>query len=134
MPAFEEIDHTSDRAFRVRAPTQEALFLLAAEALYRIGGVETDAAPGVERTLEMEAEDPESLLVAWLNEILFILESENLALRGLRALEFSGRRIRAAGRTAHVKAIGKYIKAATYSGLKIAQSDAGFEATIVLDV
>jgi SHS2 domain-containing protein len=134
MSSFEEIDHTSDRAFRVRAPTCEALFLRAAEALYQIGGVETDPAQSAERFIDLQAEDTESLLVAWLNEILFLLENERLALRDLRCETFSGRHIRAGGNPARVRAAGKYIKAATFSGLRIVQSENGCEATIVVDV
>jgi SHS2 domain-containing protein len=134
MSAFEEIDHTSDRAFRVSAPDCGDLFLRAADALYRIGGVETEPAQGPERTLDLQADDPESLLVAWLNEILFILESESLALRDLRCMEFTATRIRAAGNPARVKTLEKYIKAATFSGLHITQSENGWEATIVVDV
>jgi SHS2 domain-containing protein len=134
MPDFEEIDHTADWAFRVRAPSLEELFLRALEGMYRLGGVETAPAEGSARAIRLEAGDAESLLVAWLNEALFLLESERVALRDLQWRRFSPTGLDTLGKTLPVHAMGKSIKAATYSGLKILQTEAGFEATIVLDV
>ena len=134
MSSFEEIDHTADWAFRVSAPTLEGLFLTAVEAMYQLGGMQTAPAQGTERVIRLESEDREGLLVAWLNEMLFLLEHDRLVLRDLVFEKFSPTEILARGTTAPVVASGKYIKAATYSGLKILQSDAGWEATIVLDV
>jgi len=75
-----------------------------------------------------------SLLVAWLNEALFLLESERVALRDLEWREFSPTALFATGWATPIRAVGKSIKAATYSGLKILRTEAGFAATIVLDV
>jgi SHS2 domain-containing protein len=134
MAPFAEIDHTADWAFRVSAPSREALFAEAAEALYTIGGVQTGPVRDQERSVLLQADDTESLFIRWLNELLFLLESESLALREIRIERLTNTELRASARAADAVEVGKYIKAATYSGLKIASADGEWRATVVLDV
>ncbi|MBN2084863.1 MAG: archease [Anaerolineales bacterium] len=134
MPPFEELDHTADWSFRASAPSREALFLEAADALYELGGVRTVPDPGASRTLHLEADDPESLLVSWLNELLYLAEHDRLALRELRIESLTDISLRVSGRPAEILAVGKHIKAATYSGLHITESAGAWLATVVLDV
>jgi SHS2 domain-containing protein len=134
MPPFEEIDHTADRAFRVSAPSRESLFAEAAEALYHVGGLETEPVAEKFRTVRLRADDPESLLILWLNELVYLLDRERLALREIRIERLTDAELEAAGREAGVRSVGKYIKAATYSGLKITRQGDLWQATIVLDV
>jgi SHS2 domain-containing protein len=134
MPPFEEIDHTADRAFRVRALSRADLFKEASEALYALGGVKVKQEAGDTRTADLQAEDAEGLLILWLNELLFLLEHDQIALRDIRIEELTGTRLRASGQSAEVTGTGKYIKAATYSGLRIVETDGVWQATVVLDV
>jgi SHS2 domain-containing protein len=134
MPPFEEIDHTADRAFRVSAASREELFAEAAEALYRTGGVETEPASEKSREVHLQADDPESLLILWLNELVFLLDRERLALREIRIKQLTDTELLAAGHEAGVRSVEKYIKAATYSGLRIIRQDGLWQATVVVDV
>jgi SHS2 domain-containing protein len=134
MPPFEEIDHTADRAFRVSASSRELLFADAAEALYRIGGLDVKPASEKSRKILLRADDPESLLILWLNELVFLLDHERLALREIRIDRLIDTELRAAGREAQVRSVGKYIKAATYSGLRITEQGGLWQAEVVLDV
>jgi SHS2 domain-containing protein len=134
MTPFEEIDHTADWAFRVSAPSREALFSEAAEALYRMGGLKTDPPSEAVRKILLRADDPESLFIQWLNELVFLLDRERLALRGIQIERLTDTELRVSGRPAEVLAVGKYIKAATYSGLRITEMDGVWRATVVLDV
>jgi SHS2 domain-containing protein len=134
MPPFEEVDHTADWAFRVSAPSREALFSEAAEALYRMGGLVTDPPSEEVRKIHLRAEDPESLFIQWLNELVFLLDRERLALGGIQIERLTDTELRVSGRPAEVLAVGKYIKAATYSGLRITEMDGVWQATVVLDV
>jgi len=134
MPPFEEVDHTADWAFRVSAPSREALFTDAAEALYRMGGVQTEGASEQSREILLSADDPESLFIQWLNELVFLLDRERIALRGIRLDQLTDTALGATGHPAEVRSVGKYIKAATYSGLRITQSNGIWQTTVVLDV
>ena len=134
MPPYEELDHTADWSFRVSASSRGELFLEAAEALYGLGGVKTDTEPGEEKTIELQGDDPESLFVLWLNELLYLVEHDRLAMCDLKIEELTDTRLRASGRPAEILSAGKYIKAATYSGLHITHSAGVWQATVVLDV
>jgi SHS2 domain-containing protein len=134
MPPYEELDHTADWSFRVSASSRGELFLEAAEALYELGGVKTASEPGGEKNLVLQADDLEGLFVVWLNELLYIVEHDRLALRDMRIGELSDTRLRVSGRPAEILSVGKYIKAATYSGLHITHSAGVWQATVVLDV
>jgi SHS2 domain-containing protein len=131
---FEEIDHTADWAYRVRAPTMAGLYEAALEGLYTFAGINNDGGPSTNREVCLEAGDAESLLIAWLNEALYLLQEEHAALSGIHWEELTAQRLRATAASYDAAAGGKYIKAATYSGLRILQTREGFEATIVLDV
>jgi SHS2 domain-containing protein len=134
MSPFEEIDHTADWAFRVNAPSRETLFTEAAEALYHMAGLQTAPAANRARKIHLRSDDPESLLIQWLNELIFLLDRERLELREIRIDRLTDTELRASGRAADVLAIGKYIKAATYSGLRISEHGGVWQATVVLDV
>jgi SHS2 domain-containing protein len=134
MPPYKEIDHTADWAFRVTAPSRETLFAEAAQALYGMGGVQTQPAANQARNILLRADDPESLLVQWLNELIFLLDRERIALREIQIDRITDTELKVSGHPAEVLAIGKYIKAATYSGLRISQTGGVWQATVVLDV
>ncbi len=134
MPPYEELDHTADWSFRVSASSREELFLEAADALFELGGVKTVSEPGGEKTIKLEGGDPESLFVLWLNELLYLAEHDRVALRDVRFEVLTDTSLRASGRPAEILSVGKYIKAATYSGLQIAHSAGVWQATVVLDV
>jgi SHS2 domain-containing protein len=134
MPTFEEIDHTADWAFRVRATSREELFSEAARAVYALGGIQTGPAREQARAIRLQADDLEGLLVLWLNELLFLLEHDHIALMDIRIERLTDTDLSASGKPAEVSAVGKYIKAATYSGLQIEEGGGLWQATIVLDV
>jgi SHS2 domain-containing protein len=135
MPPFAEVEHTADWAFRVWSDSRAGLFQEAAAALYRMGGVQVEVKDeGARRRIDLRADDPEGLLVQWLNEILFLLDHDRLALNDIRIERLTDTELAVSGRPVGVTAAGKYIKAATYSGLRIIQSDGNWEATFVVDV
>jgi SHS2 domain-containing protein len=134
MPPFEEIDHTADRAFRVRATSREGLFQDAAKALYSLGAVILSGAPGGKKEFSFQADDIEGLLIQWLNELLFLLEYDRMAVREVRIEHLTDTVLRASGQAAQVLAVGKNIKAATYSGMRILERDGTWETTVVVDV
>jgi SHS2 domain-containing protein len=135
MPPFAEVEHTADRAFRVWSDTREGLFADAAAALYTLGGVQTKAeSAGTRRIFTIRADDAEGLLVQWLNEILFLIEQDRLALEDIRIERLTDAELTVSGAPVGIAAIGTYIKAATYSGLRISHKDEIWEAKLVIDV
>ena len=79
---FEELPHTADRAIRAWGETLSDLFVWAARGMYSLAGnPEVELRGGKEVTLEVEAASPEGLLVAWLNELLYLTETKKLLFR-----------------------------------------------------
>jgi SHS2 domain-containing protein len=131
---FEEIDHTADWAFRVCAPSREELFSEAAEALYSLSGIQTGPAAAKTKSLSLQAGDLESLFILWLNELLYLADQERVALRDIRIERLTDTELKASGRAEEIAAVGKYIKAATYGGLRISEEDGIWKAAVVVDV
>ena len=71
---FRTFDHTGDLGLEVWAGTPRRLYALAAEALLAQVVEARSGAPEVRVDLALEGQDPEDLLVHWLNSAL--LESE----------------------------------------------------------
>lgn len=128
---WEEVEHTADWAIRVWAPTFEALLVEAANGMYALAGIAPgEGPPGL---VEAEGIDCEARLVGLLQELLFELEAHHAAYRDLD-VQVSGELVRVRGRRSEVGAPTKTIKAVTYHGLELVETDGRLEATIVFDV
>ena len=116
------------------AADREDLFIQAAQGLYGLVRAQLVSAPRVNRHLELRAIDYESLLIAWLNELLYLHESENLGFDQWDITHLDPRCLVATLRGAALQTWQKDVKAATYHNLSIVATAAGLEATVVLDV
>ena len=131
---YQEIDHVADRAYRIWAADLGGLLSAGARALYDLAGISVGCGTREERGLELEAPDRESLLIAWLNELLLLLEKDRIAFAQFDFADLSDIHVRATGRGKVSSQVPKEIKAATYHRLTIASSSRGLEATVVFDV
>ena len=130
---FEEVSHTADWSARVWAPDLPTLFREAARAMNSLSGTLIGMGDRVSRTLEVEGPDVESLLVAFLSELVYYQEQENLTFDSFD-LRVAGQWLKVAMEGAEIESIDKAIKAVTYHNLKIATTTEGLETTIVFDV
>jgi SHS2 domain-containing protein len=130
---FEEISHTADWSVRVWAQDLPSLFAEAARAMNSLAGTVTDKDMRVERTFESEAPDTESLLVAFLSELVYYQELENLAF-DLFEVKVEGDMLMVEMEGAQIVSIDKAIKAVTYHNMKIEETSRGIEVVIVFDV
>jgi SHS2 domain-containing protein len=136
MPAdFEEIEHTADWALRVRGASLRELLSHAARGMSSLLVPDLGTVPAdVQRQVELDALDAESLLVEWLGELAYWAESELLVFREYDLAEVSPTHLRATLRGGRVPGLQKHIKAVTYHNLKILATEDGLETTIVFDV
>ncbi len=129
------MDHTSEVQLEVEA---ESLAGLAAEAGRALGLLmlrgEPAAVSGPARTLEVSAVDREALLVNWLNEILFVAETEQWVPVELEVEEASPTQLRIAARGVPVAEPPSSVKAATFHGLRVEERDGLFRAEVIFDV
>jgi SHS2 domain-containing protein len=80
---FELLEHTADIGIRARGASLEAAFERATEGLAEVLGA-LRPGPGEPVAVEVSAPDLGALLVDWLNEVLWLRETRQAALTGVR--------------------------------------------------
>ncbi len=135
---FEILEHTADIGFRAWGGTPEELFANAALALEAIA-CETDRVePRQAYPIAAQGDDWESLLVAWLNEVLYYLDGKGVVMK-----RFDVRR--AAPPEASGEGWGEprdaarhrpklVVKGVTYHQLEVKQEDGRWTARVFLDI
>ncbi|HBF41206.1 MAG TPA: protein archease [Anaerolineaceae bacterium] len=131
MP-FEELDHIGESAFRVSAGTLEELFQQAANAMYFTMQVKVFGS-AKHQNLSLRGPDSESLLVMFLNELLILAESENLASYA-STIRFDDHWLQADLALSPITHKVENIKAVTFSQMNITRNESGFETIIVFDL
>lgn len=131
--SFEEIPHTADWSIHVWADDLPALLAESAWAMFALAGAELSECKRIVRTFEASAPDSESLLVAFLSELVYLAEQENIAFDQFD-IQLKGDRLSVEMQGAPLKSLSKAIKAVTYHNLKIERTERGMEAVIVFDV
>jgi SHS2 domain-containing protein len=130
---FREIAHTADWELEVWAPDLCRLIEQAALGMYHLTGAMLSSEPRYSRLISLKNIDPETLLIDFLNELLYLAESEGLAFDHFD-LRFDGAMLKAQVIGATIESMEKEIKAATYHNLRIIETDQGLSANIVFDV
>lgn len=130
---FEELQHTADWALRVWAPNRVDLFRQAAIGMNTLMGLKLQDESVHKVELDLAAEDDESLLVRFLNEILFYLEIERIGFEDF-PLKLNGNRLIAELWGRPIRSIEKPIKAVTFHNLVVQRGEDGLEARLVFDV
>jgi SHS2 domain-containing protein len=140
---YTELEHTADWAIRVWGDDLDALFQHAAAAMFELQGADMAAEPNMAIELSCTGIDLETLLVAWLSELLFHSEMQDalwtrFQVRVVQAAPDTpetypqwalGARVHGRpgrGHLAHVKAV-------TYYQLSVAQVKGRWEATVTFD-
>ena len=130
---FVEIEHTADRSIEVWAHTPGELFEQAARGLFSLMTDLSQITPLRHHEVILDMDDLESILVDWLNELLYWHETRGEIYSEFRvSLERGKLHARFAGRPA--EPTSAVVKAATFHNLLVQQDDAGiWRATIVFD-
>jgi len=96
-------------------------------------GVRLSAGPRTTRVYEARGSDPESLLVAFLSELLYTLENERLAFDQFETnLEKDTLHVAMSG--GPLQSLTGFIKAVTFHNLNIQHSKGTYQVEIVFDV
>ncbi|MCJ7723368.1 MAG: archease [Anaerolineales bacterium] len=130
---FEEIPHTADLALRIWADDLPGLFVEAARGLNVLSGVHLSDKPIQCQTLDIESEDSESLLVAFLTELVYLTEQENMAFDKFD-LSIKNNHLHAELHGSSLVSLTKNIKAVTFHNLQIQRIPSGLQVEIVFDV
>lgn len=131
---FEELEHTADWALEVWGTGPAALFRCAAEGMLALLNARGIGGTGTRTEIELHADDLESLLVCWLEELLYRLESEMVTFSDIDLEIHPGPRLTAQIEEVSRAPIHKQIKAVTFHDLEIRSTSNGLETIIVFDV
>lgn len=135
---FQFLSHTADVAVLVRGESLRELFDNGALALFTVLTDPSRVRDVLSVQIDIEAPDLESLFVDWLNELLFLFESEGMLYSRLELRELVEGRLRGViwgeklDRSLHRVKTG--VKAVTYHELEVERADGEWTAKVVFDV
>jgi SHS2 domain-containing protein len=134
---FEVIDHTADIGIAAYGADLKEAFANAAYALFSLMVDLEDVGDAICHEVEVISEDRMDLLVAWLNELIYLFETENMLLKRFEIGELTETRLRASCYGEKIDPlhhkIKTAVKAATYHMLKIEEGD-GFRVQVLFDI
>jgi SHS2 domain-containing protein len=131
---YEEIGHTADRALRVTAGSLTGLFVGAARGMYGLMADIEGLIATTWRQVQLEDWDRESLLVGWLNELLFLSESEGLLFREFRIEALTDTSLVGWAGGMRGQPTRALIKAATFHDLVLDQDEEEWSTVVTFDV
>jgi SHS2 domain-containing protein len=125
-------EHTAELELHLEAASEEQVFVEALEALAELLGDGTEGEK-VTFDVDLEAADDAALLAAWIDELVFRAETEDLVPDRIERLSLARGRL-VARVCAHRAAPRHVVKGTTYHRLALTREDGGFRACVVLDV
>ena len=138
MRPFRVLEHTADVGFEAFGSTREETFANAASALIDLI-VDLDAIdPREQVVVEVAGADPESLLVNWLSELLYLHDAEGWLFRDFSVPNLWGNSIHAIARgekfdrSRHQAKL--LVKAITYHQLALERTPEGWRAQVYVDI
>ena len=141
---YEILEHPADVGFLAHGRTLAELFENSALAMCSLACTPEKADERLERQIVARGSDIESLLYAWLTEILAIADAEQLVFSRVSVSELRMPSESAAGEVIGVArgekfdrerhAAGTYIKAVTLHQFQVERTAQGFRARVYLDL
>jgi SHS2 domain-containing protein len=138
QPPYEVFEHTADIGLHAYGSTLAELFIHAAQGMESLMVPLEQIRTGTSREITVEGHDPVSLLVAWLNELIFLFDTEYLLLRDFVIETISETRLtaRVSGEPydAQRHELSSAIKAVTWHEAAINSTATGYQARIIFDI
>jgi SHS2 domain-containing protein len=138
MRKFEYLDHTGDLGVRAFGNSLTDLFCHAAEALFHVITDPETVRATESRKITIEANSLAELMISWLNEFIYLFDTQGLLFRDFDFLSLNDQALEATARgepyDERRHPIKTTVKSATYHQLKIQQVKGIWEVQVILDL
>jgi len=134
---FELVDHTADVGIIAYGADINQAFANAARGLFSLITELSSVEEVLYRDIELTSSDRESLLVEWLNELIYLFDTENIIFKRFDVTVFDGIRLQARGYGEKVDTsrhrLKTGVKAATYHMLRVDKNN-GYQVQVIFDI
>jgi len=134
---FEILDHTADVGVIAYGADLKQAFANAARGLFSLITELDDVEEVLHQDIKINASDVESLLVAWLNELVYRFDTEGVLFKRFDIIQLGDTQLKArsygekADSSKHSLKTG--VKGATYHMLKVDKTD-GYRVQVLFDI
>ena len=134
---FETIDHTADVGIIAYGADISQAFANAARALFSLITELDNVEEVLHRDIELTAPDEESLLVEWLNQLIYLFDTENIIFKRFDITRLNHTHLKARSYGEKVDSskhrLKTGVKAATYHMLQVDKDD-GCRVQVLFDI
>jgi len=136
MKKFKFLEHTADIKFQAFGSSLEKAFENSALALVEVMTKKTKIKAIIKKKIKVEGKDNESLLYSFLEEFLFLFDSEGFVLSNVNKIKIKDRKLEAevVGDKAENYKISQDVKAITYNSMFVREEKGNVIIQVVLDV
>jgi len=135
---YEVFDHTADVGIHAFGHTLPELFIHAAQGMESLMVAPEQVHESVTREIAVEGHDVVSLMIAWLNELVFLFDTEYLLFRTFEIGAFTETSLlgNASGELydAQRHDLSSAIKAVTWHEAAVERTNEGYKARIIFDI
>ncbi len=135
---YEVFEHTADIGLHAYGLTTSQLFCNAAAGMESLMVSPAQIEEKISREVAVEGHDPVALLISWLNELIFLFDTEYLLLKRFEISKITDLSLRATVSGEPYNAarhdLGSAIKAATWHEAEIRSDATGYRARIIFDI
>jgi SHS2 domain-containing protein len=134
---FEILDHTADIGVIAYGADLRQAFANAARGLFSLIAALDDVEEALYRDIELTAPDKESLLVEWLNELVYHFDTEGIIFKRFDVIKLDDTHLKARGygekADSSKHTLKREVKAATYHMLEVDKND-GCRVQVLFDI
>jgi len=135
---YEVFEHTADIGLHAYGETLPALFINAARGMENLLVPLEQVRVVTSREITVNGHDSISLLIAWLNELIFLFDSEYLLFRDFEIATLTDTTLMGIARgepyAGQRHEMSSAIKATTWHEAAVTQDDEGYQARIIFDL
>ena len=133
---FKYLEHTADCKFQAFGKTLEEAFTNSALAMSNVMHPPEKIKPKIEKTIEVKGKDRQSLLYNFLEELLFLLDTEGFLLNKVKEIKIENNKLKAIiiGDSAENYEIHGAVKAVTYNDMYIKEEHNEVKIQVVVDL